>query len=309
MTAVKTATRTNLSGTKPAAAPMPDVKPEEAVVDEGNTTTVTAEDFKKPIISDQSAAALDTDAEDGHDMTAGNSPSPPHRLSDSTAIAAPSGGALAAAPMQPAERDDHDDLDGEIGFGSFPVLKLQNGTFVIDDVELGNNVDLILISSRKKWIIKEKAQDTTNLVYSYDQRTVAGSTDETIEERIAKWAEEGVDVTNLERKRYQEVVAVVVGSEKNYDKFTKELVLCSVPPASVRRLAGHRAKVKTLYNLKLGDIVTQAFKGRQLKGGNNKVFNPWDFKVVRKAKPADKLAVDLSDSDIELNEDGSGEKE
>lgn len=309
MTAVKTATRTNLSGTKPAAAPMPDVKPEDAVVEEGNTTTVSAEDFKKPIISDQSAAALDTDADDGHDMASGNTPSPPHRLSESTAIAAPSGGALAAAPMQPAERDEHDDLDDQIGFGSFPVLKLQNGTFVIDDVELGNNVDLILISSRKKWIIKEKAQDTTNLVYSYDQVTVAGSTDETIAERIQKWADEGVDTTNLERKRYQEVVAVIVGAEKNYDKFTKALVLCSVPPASVRRLAGHRATVKTLYKLKLGQVVTQAFKGRQLKGGNNKVFNPWDFKLVRKAKESDKLAVDLSDSDIELGDDPGSEKE
>lgn len=297
MTAVKAATRTNLSaGKKPAAEPMPEAKPEDAVVEESNTETVSASDFAKPTLADQSSAALEEDHDDSHDMT-GNAPSPPHRLASSTALAATAGGALAATPVVPAEKDGHDDLDGEIGFGSFPILKLQNGSFVIDDVELGTWVEGILLSSRKKWIIKEKAQDTEYLVYTYDQIHVAGS-EELLSERFAKWEEEGVDINNLEKKRYQEVVKIITGSEKNYEQFEKELVLCSVPPASVKRLAGHRAKTMTVYGRKLCDVITRAFKGRQLQGQNKKVFNPWDFKVVRAAKKADRAAIDLGDIEV-----------
>jgi hypothetical protein len=189
---------------------------------------------------------------------------------------------LITAPKN--DPDGFEDLDDEIGFGSFPILTLSNGTFNIGDEDIGNTVEVILQQSRRKHLYKEGGvEDTDFVVYSYDEVHDMGG--KPLEAIFEEWAAEGVDRSKIEHKKYSEAVGLIIS-----DKHKGELVLLSVPPASIKRFAGYRSELKVIRKAQPQQVVTRLVVGSVIKAGNGKKFNPWQFKFVRRVTEDD-LAI------------------
>lgn len=206
------------------------------------------------------------------------------------------------ANVAPVEEDDgFSDLDDQIGFGSFPILILDKAEFVIGETSLGNSVDVILQQSRKKHLYKEGGKEQSDyVVYSYDDPKNEDGSMKTYEEIydtsgkklsqvFAEWAEEGVDIDAIEHKQYSEAVAMVLQD----GEYKGQLVLLSIPPASIKRFAGYRAELKTIRRCTLRQAVTRLVPGNKVKV-DKITFHPWNFKFVRPATEAD-LAVALDE--------------
>lgn len=187
--------------------------------------------------------------------------------STGTAVAAASGqgGPLA---MQPAEADGFDGLDNAIGFGSFPIVKLDKDKFVGIGKDELDEFTCVLMQGREKYVFKA---DDDHLVYSYD--CITGTDGRSLDAHFGEWRDEGV-TNEISRSRYFECVAQLVDTAR-----AGELVLLSVAPASVARLAGYRAVLKAK-GLKMQDVATKCCKGQKITVGGNKTFYPWEFLFV-----------------------------
>lgn len=220
---------------------------------------------------------------------------PAPREDESRALAPTSASPLARATGPAPEEDDgFNDLDDQIGFGSFPILILDKAEFVIGEVSLGGSVDVILQQSRKKHLYKEGGKDQSDyVVYSYDDPKNPDGTTKTYDQIhdtggrplsavFAEWAEDGVDLDSIEHKQYSEAVALVISA----GEFKGQLVLLSIPPASIKRFAGYRAELKTIRRCTLRQAITRLLPGNKVKV-DKITFHPWNFKFVRKATDAD----------------------
>ena len=206
------------------------------------------------------------------------------------------GGALKGT--ESAEPDGFEDLEGEIGFGSFPIMTLQNGKFSIDGVEIGVEIDVIMQQSRAKHLYKEGGvEETDYLVYSYDEVHDTGG--RLLESIFEEWAEQDIPRDKIEHKKYSEAVALVIAE----GEYKGQLVLLSIPPASIKRFAGYRTELKVLRKgATPQQVVTRLCIGKTVKK-EKKTFNPWNFKYVRRATEADMEAafagLDEGDGDDE----------
>ena len=223
-------------------------------------------------------------------------------VAPSTAVASrPSSGGMLASSPQVIEDDGFNDLDDQIGFGSFPILILDKSEFTINDDSLGAQVDVILQQSRKKHLYKEGGKEQSDyVVYSYDEPKNADGSRKSFDEindtggkplsaTFAEWAEDGVDISAIEHKQYSEAVALVLSE----GKYRGQLVLLSVPPASIKRFAGYRAELKAVRRCPIKEAVTRLCLGNKVKM-DKITFVPWNFKFVRRATEAD-LAVTIEE--------------
>lgn len=193
----------------------------------------------------------------------------------STAVAAPRGGFL--SNVAGAEQDDgFSALDTEIGFGSFPMVKLDKSTFVIEGQEYPE-LRVRMHQARSKWILKRSnSQDDDNFVYSYDN--VTATSGQTLASLRKEWAAEGFKepISNM----YMEVAAQVLSEGKHFDK----LVLLNVAPASVKRLGGYRAELK-IRGRSLSSVVTRCYPGDLIKISPKISFHPWNFEFISDIAP------------------------
>lgn len=284
---MKKASAVKLGGSKPAA------QAEDAAEEAVETTTTTAKARPAPPpVEDHSEEASSAP------VTRQAAPAP----SPSRQMAAPRPTNSPLANVAPVEEDDgFSDLDDQIGFGSFPILILDKAEFVIGETSLGNSVDVILQQSRKKHLYKEGGKEQSDyVVYSYDDPKNEDGSMKTYEEIydtsgkklsqvFAEWAEEGVDIDAIEHKQYSEAVAMVLKD----GEFKGQLVLLSIPPASIKRFAGYRAELKTIRRCTLRQAVTRLVPGNKVKV-DKITFHPWNFKFVRPATEDD-LAVALDE--------------
>lgn len=179
-----------------------------------------------------------------------------------------------------SEPDGFEDLDDEIGFGSFPILTLSNGTFMIGDEDVGKSLDVILQQSRRKHLYKEGGVDDTDfIVYSYDEEHDTGG--KPLAAIFDEWVEEGVDRSKIEHKKYSEAVGLIIS-----ETHKGEMILLSVPPASIKRFAGYRSELKVIRKKAPQQVVTRLLVGPVIKKDTKK-FNPWNFKYVRPVNEAD----------------------
>lgn len=192
----------------------------------------------------------------------------------------------------PSEPDGFEDLDDEIGFGSFPILTLNNGTFSIGDEDVGKSLDVILQQSRRKHLYKEGGvEDTDFIVYSYDEVHDTGG--KLLTAVFADWVEQGVDEKTIEHKKYSEAVALIIS-----EAHKGEMILLSVPPASIKRFAGYRSELKVIRKRQPQQVVTRLLVGPTIKK-DKKSFNPWNFKFLRP----------VTDEDLEVAFNGVEEEE
>lgn len=182
------------------------------------------------------------------------------------------------------EDDGFGDMDGDLGFGSFPIVKLDKDKFEVQGESL-DDFECILLQSKDKWIIKASKASEAPFFYTYDMITdVSGNS---VEQKKREWEAAGYPRTEFEEKRYKEVLAKMLSG-----KFSGKLVLLSVPPASINRLGGYRAELSVSHRY-LNRVITKCSKGDKIKISNNISFYPWTFSYVRDASSEDLPSVGM----------------
>lgn len=190
--------------------------------------------------------------------------------------AAPATGTAVSAARAPGsflakvgqEDDGFSALDDQIGFGSFPMAKLDKNTFVIENSEY-TELLVIMLQARSKWILKV---DDENFVYSYDN--VNDLSGKSLEQVKREWRAQGLKDSTT--SMYMEVAARVLSEGKHQGK----LVLLNVAPASVKRLGGYRAEL-AIQKRTLSQVVTRIFPGALIKINPKISFHPWNFEFSR----------------------------
>lgn len=180
--------------------------------------------------------------------------------------------------------DGFGDLDDQIGFGSFPIVKLDKDKFIVGDASL-DQIDCIIMSVRKKYLFKVKQGSGDNeqesICYSYDG--IHDTSGNPLSSVFEEWKEEGFE-SDPSRSDYMEAVAQL--ADEAAGELNGQLVLLSVPPASVKRLAGYRAQLKVVYRQKPQQVITRCMKAPLVKITPKISFYPWDFKKVGNAPEA-----------------------
>ncbi len=176
-------------------------------------------------------------------------------------MAVPGGGAL----VQQFAEEGFEGLD--FGFGSLPIVSLDNGAFKTSDGgSLGTEFWALLKQSRPKYLFKTDLPDAdprNALCYSYDG--IYDVRGDLVQQKLEAWARQGI---NYKKSQYLEVVAQLAN---------QNTVLLSVPPSSVRRLSGTLANIKsrgqriedTWVKVGIGPKVTNVVKP----------FFPWNFSL------------------------------
>lgn len=161
----------------------------------------------------------------------------------------------------------------DIGFGSFPVIRLQDQSFSTSDGDvIGSTFLCVVHASRTKWLYKaDDSKDTDDFVYSYDQQyTTAGRP---IEEVTAEWEAKGF--TEPVWKKYIDVTAQMVDANT---RSLGNVVILSVPNNSVPRLTGYLTTILLGQRLQPNEVITQVMPGQRVTSAK-KPFYPWAFKL------------------------------
>ncbi|CAM0049526.1 hypothetical protein VPHK404_0087 [Vibrio phage K404] len=212
---------------------------------------------------------------------------------ESTAVAPKASKAVAANQVISQAADSG--FEGlELGFGSFPMIKLENeGQFAdSDENELGKHIRAVLQQSTPVYLYKQEGNEDGPIAYSYDRNTLTsykgseGDEFKTVAEIKAAWEEEGYE---LEEKKYLEVVATICEDHEEFiegdvpeglEDIEGETVMLRLAPASLKAFSG---KVATLQmrNLPIQGATMDFLVGKKRKTNNGKVYFPWKFRLVK----------------------------
>ena len=181
------------------------------------------------------------------------------------APAASAGGPLATQNATGSAR--FGSLDNKLAFGAFPQVKLDKASFVVgdDEGEL-TQFDFKALGAQTRTIYKNVNDD---FFFTYDNVTATDG--KSVKQHLADWDAEGAKLK--ERRDYQEVYGYIMNGE-----FAERMVILSVPPASVPRLAGVRTEALALHGLELDQIILDIGVGGKIKTKAGQTFHPWSFK-------------------------------
>jgi hypothetical protein len=160
----------------------------------------------------------------------------------------------------------------DMGFGSFPVVRLQETTFSTSDGDsLGQTFVCVMHTSKKKFLLKcEDSNEAEEFVYSYDKITTT-SGQKQIADVMSEWAAKGW--TKPIWKDYVDITSQLV------DLQTRELgtvVLLSIPHTSNSRLSGYLT-TQLVKQRHISQVITQIYPGQKVTSGKFP-FHPWAFK-------------------------------
>lgn len=199
-------------------------------------------------------------------------PPPAPAPQQTTAMATPPGTATGAGRIiSDLAEAGFEGLD--VGFGTFPIVRLQDQTFSTNEEEvLGHEFWCCIHGSRVKWLLKKEDNNTTSdFVYSHDQVTT--TTGQSIEEVMAEWRAAGFDAPVW--KKYLDITA------QRYDANSRtlgQIVILSVPSNSVPRLTGYLTTLKVGHGLMPNQVITHVHLGPRVTQAV-KPFYPWAFKM------------------------------
>jgi hypothetical protein len=168
------------------------------------------------------------------------------------------------------EVDGFSDLDDDIGFGSFPIIKLENGKLVLG--EAGEEVEsflAVILGMKRRYLYKSEPGDDAEIFYSYDKQV--DTSGRSVESRLAEWEADGHPKEKFEIKEYVELMAQLKSTA-----FTDRLCMLSIPPASIKRLSGYRQELKYVNGTAFTKCITKVSVGKKIKYGTT-TFNPWQF--------------------------------
>lgn len=183
----------------------------------------------------------------------------------------------AGGGMVPVADDDDGfgSLDNKVGFGSFPIVKLDKEDFFLGDKKYGKEFYCVILGVKPKILYKEAGkQDTEYLFYTYDN--VKDVSNRSVQAQLREWETKGI---KWETKEYMECVArEQIPVDKELSDFNDgKVVLLNVAPASVARLAGYRLEVKPRGGM--ARVITRCIAGDMVTVGKT-TFYPWNFEYV-----------------------------
>lgn len=185
---------------------------------------------------------------------------------DEQDVATTTGGSVAHA-VDPSSK--FQGVEDKVGYGSFPQIKLDKDKFIINDDEV-DGFDFEPISSRPRWIHKANKE---TFVFSYDNHTATNG--QLLSAVYADWKAAGYP--SPEKREYQEVLGIIKSGDH-----TDEMVILSVPPASVPRLAGVMARLRVTEGLTLDQVILRIEKGAKITTKAKDTFYPWKFTSLGK---------------------------
>lgn len=155
----------------------------------------------------------------------------------------------------------------DFGFGSLPIVSLDQGTFKMNDgTELGEEFYCQIQQSRPKYLFKtalDQKDPRHALCYSYDGLTDTKGA--SVKDQVDAWARMGVA---HEMKTYTEAFVILTN---------QDVVLLSVPPTSIKRFSATIAKIYGR-GLPLTETWVKVSKGPKVT--NVAVpFIPWAFEI------------------------------
>lgn len=182
-------------------------------------------------------------------------------------------------PVQASQghfNDGFDDLDEELGFGSFSRIKLDSGIFWLDDQKFGTSFNCNIFQVRKVYIHRSKEQgDDAQAVWCYedfDQNPNAMTTNgEPVASVLSRWRAEGHDP--VKRITY-EAAATIVGGEHD-----GQIATLSIPQASTKKFAGYSKVMTMTKGLRVPQVITKVSVGDPIKSGTRS-FQPWVFEYA-----------------------------
>jgi hypothetical protein len=183
--------------------------------------------------------------------------------------------------MSALEEDGHEGL--EMGYGSFPYLKLDRGRFQSSDGnEYGTSFDAVCYPSKVKYIVKcNDEQNAPEFFYTYDKVTT--TTGKPVDAILAEWTSKGWSKP-VDRK-YIDVPAQMVkwvqDGQGNWTPELEQMVLLSIPQTSISRYSGYLAGVKLSRRSSSSEVVTRISVGAKITSGKWP-FEPWNFSFVAK---------------------------
>jgi len=231
------------------------------------TVTVNTTAAAEPAAAEPAAAAA-------ADESAGN-----EQVNETTAMATTGNNtqAMATASGKFVEEAASDGFEGlEIGFGSFPTVKLPaEGSFQLSEgeVDLGKSFKATIHSSREKFVFSN-SDDEDSAEFSYDGVTIAGK-GEPLAPIFAQWKAEG---STVEKKKYLECMATIEECESAPD-LVDTMVLLSLPPTAVTKFSGYTMQLK-LAKQTPRDVVTVCSVGPKVTTAK-KPFYPWAFRKAQ----------------------------
>lgn len=160
----------------------------------------------------------------------------------------------------------------DFGFGAFPIITLDDGQFMSNDVELGEQFDCYIQSSCEKILYRTNVgqNEKPELVYTYDdQITTKG---EQVADVLNDWRSAG---QTYQRKVYLDVIVEMCGD----NELAGQLAVLSIPPQSTTRFSGYLAQVVRLKRKTPQEVVTTVYRGRKVTGTRFPWF-PWAFKLA-----------------------------
>lgn len=253
-------------GAQPAAGP----KPVELPLDEDDDVFNGPPDLPPAYAS----SAAPTPTSTPTPAPQASVPTPPPSSGNMPVQSSSSSGGGAAGALSTLEAEGFQGL--ELGFGAFPMITLPGeGIFQHADIgDMGTEFEVVIYSTRAKWIFKTLEKQGAEFVYTYDgTRTLKGTL---VENQIKAWEAAG---RQWEQKKYLDAMATIVGGDLD-----GEYVLLSIPPASITRLSGFLA-IQQQIGLKPSQFVTRVSRGPKIKAGGA-VFYPWAFSRSKTPVPA-----------------------
>ena len=160
----------------------------------------------------------------------------------------------------------------EFGFGSFPLISLQNnGNFSTSEGgDLGPQFNVIIMGSKSKWIYKNNQKGPAeDFFYSFDQ--IHALSGEPVQKILSQWKARGWE---HEMKKYLDVQAQLVTHEG--DPENGALVLLSIPPTSIPRFSGYLATLQARHGVTPDKCITTCCLGEKVTKVRHP-FHPWAF--------------------------------
>lgn len=217
------------------------------------------------VAAQQVEKAVEPGAEFEHGAASSLPASAPASRPSSPPVPAGAGTALTAGA---SSGNKFGSLDAKLGYGAFPQVKLDKDMFAVGEEGEIESFDFKALGSQSRWIYKSVNEE---LFFSYDNQTATDG--RPVESILADWKADGDSLK--ERREYQEVYGYILNGE-----FADRMVVLSVPPASVPRLAGLQAELRAMRGLELGQIVMKIEKGAKIKTKAGQTFYPWKFSFV-----------------------------
>lgn len=163
---------------------------------------------------------------------------------------------------------------------SFDRLKLHEAKFQLgsEEVSLGEVLDLVVLSTRNIYVVRQFAGEGAEMFYSYDKFGKTLSDGTSAQDTLDKWKDDGygTDTDPLDIKEYIEAMSQLKNRE---DEYMDHMVSLSIPPASKARLAGAMAVGLRKFKCDPADLVIRCSVGKKV-GTGEKAFRPWNFTAI-----------------------------